>query len=391
MRYSFSDSLKNELSLFIYDRWLLAMVSIVPIVLMILMCSIFQNGAVRELPVAVVDMDNTSISRRLQRAIDAHPAMQVRSDYLSVQEAVSAMRNAEVYAVAYIGPKFTQRLIKQQSPSVDAFYNTQFVLVGRTLASSLQQVVATVSAGAAVARNLTHGETPTIKAFADSVPLRHQITPLYNMGSRYDLFLLTAIIPCLWQILMMVTMVLSYTAQHRKTGTRNWVAGAGLGGFVAKLLVYQLLFLAMGIGFLYYFYAYLQCPMHGSLSLLIGHQYLMIVATQAVASLVYFIVIEPARVLSISAAYVAPAFAFIGITFPANSMDLFPRIWRSILPITHYMRVQVTQINYGLPEIDISSQTQSLLLFLPIFVLVWLRARGIVKVSESETQHGEQL
>lgn len=390
MRYSFSDSLRNELSLFIYDKWLLAMVTIVPIILMILVCSIFQNPVVRELPVAVVDMDNTSISRRLVRAIDASPVMAVRTDYLNVHDAVSAMRNADVYAVVYIEPKFAQRMTKHESPSVDAFYNTQFVLVGRTLASALQQVIGTVSAEVAVVRDLTHGGTPTIKAFADSVPLRHQITPLYNMGSRYDQFLLTALIPCLWQILMMATMVLSYTAQHRKTGTRNWVKGAGLGGFLAKLFVYQLFFLAMGIGFLYYFYRYLQCPVQGSWSLLIFHQYLMIVATQAVASLVYFLVIEPARALSISAAYVAPAFAFIGITFPANSMGLFPQIWRNILPITHYMRVQVTQINYGLPEIDISSETQNLMLFFLVFILVWLRTRTLVNTSDHMTENGEQ-
>lgn len=379
MSRSFFRLLRDELTLFLFDKWLLALVTLIPALLMLLICSIFENGVVRELPVAVVDMDNTSVSRALVRAIDASPEMKVRTDYLSVHEAVHAMRDAKVYAVVSISPKFTEKVVKHESPTVDAFYNTQFVLVGRTLASSLQKVVTTASVTAAVVRDLSRGQTTASQAMADSMPLQHQITPLYNPGSHYDQFLVSALIPSLWQILIMAIMVLSFSAQHRRTGIAVWIDKTGLGGFLTKLLVNQVIFLAMGAGFLYYFYQYRHWPMQGSWRVLIISQYLMILATQAVASLMYFIALDPARALSLSAGYVAPAFAFIGITFPANSMALFPQIWRALLPITHYMRIQVMQVNYGADQVNVLPEALYLALFSLVFIFVWLRVRMLHK------------
>ena len=39
----------------------------------------------------------------------------------------------------------------------------------------------------------------------------------------------------------------------------------------------------------------------------------------------------------------------MGITFPVTDMNSLAQFWRSLLPISHYIELQVNQVSYGEP------------------------------------------
>ncbi|MNG04544.1 ABC-2 family transporter protein [compost metagenome] len=84
----------------------------------------------------------------------------------------------------------------------------------------------------------------------------------------------------------------------------------------------------------------------------------------------YGVIRDPARALSLAGAYTAPGFAFMGVTFPVSAMGDFAQFWRSLLPISHYVELQVGQANYGLPLDAALPQLGALLLFLLPLLLV---------------------
>ncbi|MNH19574.1 ABC-2 family transporter protein [compost metagenome] len=84
----------------------------------------------------------------------------------------------------------------------------------------------------------------------------------------------------------------------------------------------------------------------------------------------YGVIRDPARALSLAGAYTAPGFAFMGVTFPVSAMGDFAQFWRSLLPISHYVELQVGQANYGLPLDAALPQFGALLLFLLPLLLV---------------------
>jgi ABC-2 type transport system permease protein len=51
--------------------------------------------------------------------------------------------------------------------------------------------------------------------------------------------------------------------------------------------------------------------------------------------------------MSLVAGLTAPAFAFMGVTFPSTDMPFIAQLWRSILPISHYISIQIQQVNYA--------------------------------------------
>ena len=74
--------------------------------------------------------------------------------------------------------------------------------------------------------------------------------------------------------------------------------------------------------------------------------------------------------LSATGFITAPAFAFSGVGFPLLAMPAGARSWADLLPFTHYMRLQMEQLQMGAPW-SVSSRTP---LYMAILCLLMLLA-----------------
>ena len=77
-----------------------------PLLAMIFFTSLMDEGLPEDMPVGVVDLDNSSTSRALIRRLDAFQSSRVVAHYPSVAEARHAIQKNEIYAFLYI-PKGT--------------------------------------------------------------------------------------------------------------------------------------------------------------------------------------------------------------------------------------------------------------------------------------------
>ncbi|PIE72669.1 MAG: multidrug ABC transporter permease [Deltaproteobacteria bacterium] len=369
--------LGKELRLLVYDRWLLCILTILPLGLSLFVAILFQEGIVRNLPVAAVDLDHSQLSRSLIRGYDASSQLHIQT-YPCVAEATSALRKGKVYAVAIVPSSLEKDLRRGLSPRVTVFYNYQSLLVGRVLKSALFSAHATFNAGLKTLEGLFRGNIQLAQAQASAVVTRRQITPLYNVGFNYTQFLVTGLIPTIWQIIIVATMVLVWAAEERRTGVSRWLSRSAFAKVVVRFVFYQGIFLLYGMFFLVFF-VQKGWPMRGSLPELLVAQWLTIFACQLIATLFYLCIPDAPRALSLAAAYTAPSFAFLGITFPTTDMNLFPQLWRSLLPISHYMEIQVGMMNYGLKTGALLPSFKGLFAFwaviVPVFVLVVIRKK----------------
>ncbi len=80
---------------------------------------------------------------------------------------------------------------------------------------------------------------------------------------------------------------------------------------------------------------------------------------------------------SAAALYSAPAFAFVGITFPTMAMPGLARAWGELLPLTHYLRLMVEQVMRGAPAAASAAELAALVGFAVVAlpVTVWRLGR----------------
>lgn len=384
MTDSFVARLLREWRFLAADPWLASLVSWIPLLLFGSIWFIFSGGIARDLACGVVDLDDSRISRGLIRQYDASPALSVARAYRTTAEGARALRDGEIYALVILPASLEKDALRGRTPQVTAFYNSQFILIGRLLNAALQQSHGTSVAGIEVVGNLLSGSSTPNGAQAAAVPLVNQTNPLFNSSSNYAQFLVSAIVPAIWQVLIVVTTVLSLASELRRDGLARWLGPRPAAALLAKMLPFSFLFWLQGATYLWGMFVLLDWPMHGSWKVLLAAQLLTVLACQAAGACIFLLSRDPVRALSLAAAYTAPAFAFMGITFPVTDMNLAARIWRSLLPIGYYIDIQVSQANYGLPLTTVMPEFCKLAVFLLLFAAVLRLARRISKAPVAE-------
>lgn len=342
----FFQTIKTEWKIICHDAWLKALLFWLPVLLAAIIWAIFSVGIARDLPIGVVDNDNSSISRALIRNYNASPTLSVEKHFNSMEHASAAFKEGSIYALVIIPHSLEKNTLLGKSPQVTAFYNSQFILVGKLINAALLSSHGTYIAQIETFKDLVNAHGIEEQAIAEALPISSQISPLFNGNSHYGQFLVVGIIPAMWQIIIIATVLLVLAHPLRKSTLEEWLPNINFIDVLVKLIPYVFVFWLQGIVYISVFYGVLHWPMHGSWFLLIFAQLFFVIACASLAALLFFLTLDVTRSMSLVAAIAAPAFAFMGVTFPTTDMSLLARIWHSLLPTSHYIKIQIEQVNY---------------------------------------------
>lgn len=202
------------------DKWLLSCLTWVPILLSLTIWGVFSAGIARDLPIGVVDLQHSQLSRKLIQTLDASSTLSVDYYYTSANEAKNAMIEGDIYAFAVIPSKFDQDILLHRQPQLSVFFNSQYILVAKLINSAVAQAQGYFDAQVQVMGNLAKGNTTTLSALGQAVPVSTQITALFNRNTNYAQFLVTAIVPAIWQICIVVSTILILAAHFRIYGAK---------------------------------------------------------------------------------------------------------------------------------------------------------------------------
>ena len=381
---TFGHHIKAEWHLITQSAWLKALLFGIPILLAVIMWAVFSKGIASDLPVGVVDNDNSVISRGLVRAYDATPSLQIKVYFNSTKAASFALKEGSIYAYVIIPEGLERDTLLGKSPQVTAFYNSQFILIGKLVSSALLGAHSFYVAQLDTLKDLVDSHGQLSEAIAEAVPIAYQITPLFNSNSHYGQFLVAAVIPAMWQILIIATLVIVVAAPMSADQGNRWLIDLNMTTLIKRLSLYLLIFWLQGITFVSVFYGVLHWPMHGSWLLLIIGQFLLVLACAGVATLLFFITLDVTRAMSLVAGLTAPAFAFMGVTFPSTDMPFIAQLWRSLLPISHYISIQIQQVNYATSLTASASHYLALIAFIGCFYLskiILIKRQKILKTQ----------
>ena len=342
-----SDAFVSEI-IEIKNSWYkFSLITVLPIMSFILIISIFFDGVVRDMPIVVVDNDKSSLSKKLLSNINASPTIKIIQTCASTKDALEFVRSTKAYGVVIVPSHFKKNILLQKQPKVTAMLNTQYILIGKILTSALTTTVMQSSAQIEYVKNLSVKKISKVSIDAIS-PIGLQITPFFNTYQNYFLFLVSALLPAIWQIFIVIATLVSFGSMFKAKLEKDFFKDKYIEmRIIGKLLPYTFAYVFLGVGFLFYIYGTLGWEFQGSFSITIFAIFLTTVAYQGVALLLFVTGFDYTRSLSLGAVYTAPAFAFLGVTFPIFNMNEFALFWRNLLPISHYMEIQISQANYG--------------------------------------------
>lgn len=111
-----------------------------PLVVVIFFTSLMNEGLPTDMPVGIVDQDNTPTTRQMVRTLDAFQTSHVVAYYPTVNEARHAIQRNEIYAFLYIPKGTTAGLMNASQPKISFYYSSVSLVAGSMLFRDLKTV-----------------------------------------------------------------------------------------------------------------------------------------------------------------------------------------------------------------------------------------------------------
>lgn len=331
--------------------FLLALSTIVPLALMALLTFVFSAGLATRLPIAVLDLDSSDLSRSIIRMVDASQDTAVSVHVAELAEGRHLILNGDVHGLLMLPKNLERDVFAGRRPEVVFFYNTQTLTTGNLTLRGVSGALPTAAAGIRLALRTAEGE-PYEMAQADLTPIPVQIHALFNPTLNYVHFLLAALIPSVLQIIIVTSSAYSIGLDMEtpyRLQTLRWLGGGLWPAMAGKIAPYTLLFLTMlGLSDAVLF-GYLELPLNGHRGVLVLAGLLFIIACQMFGVLMALILKPVGTAVSIATLLTAPAFGFMGIGFPRLGMNAFAYHWGALLPGTWYLMARIDQTIRGTP------------------------------------------
>lgn len=299
--------------------------------------SIYQRAVARDIPIAVLDFDGSSLSRALRNALDAAPELElVQRPIGSVQEAEELLHRGEIVGVFVIPDDMTVSLTRGARAHVQLAVDMSNIVTGRTALRAAQKIVATV--GGAVQLEVTRklGERRE-KALARVAPVAVDEHISFNPTTNYVIYIVpTAVFFFLHVYVLIAAASLflpttSVPGAFRKLGASLAIAVLSFGAgalFFYGLLPVQGVTAVSG-----------PATLLGALGVLIAVDLLMAVA---------FAMVAPSPFLALEVTVVLGMLSMMlsGVTWPT---DMFPGVLQQLadlIPLTPFAKAMRVFLHY---------------------------------------------
>lgn len=300
--------------------------------------TLMNEGQPEKLPVAVVDMDHSYLSRRVCHELEATQGVHVRAVYDNHHEARLAMQRGEIFAFYEI-PKGTYNEVLQfHAPRFGLYTNNAYLLSGSL--SYRQLATLGVMAGAAVQREVFRKKGYDEERIMGLIqPIEFDTHPIGNPWVNYRIYLMTTLIPAIIAFLALLHTVYLVSREIKERTVGAWLRKAGgdsVKALAGKVLPYTLHYSLLAMVANLLMFGVLHFPMAGSWPLLMLFTVLLVGAAQCAGVFIAGCIGDWQMMMGISAVYGALSFSLSGFSFPIEAM---PRIWGGIswiYPIRHY-------------------------------------------------------
>ena len=300
--------------------------------------TMMAEGQPEKLPVAVVDMDHSYLSRRVCHELDATQGVSVKAVYDNHREARLAMQRGEIFAFYEI-PKGTYNEVLQfHAPHFGLYTNNAYLLSGSL--SYKQLATLGMMAAAAVQREVFRKKGYDEERIMGIIqPIEFDTHPIGNPWVNYRIYLMTTLIPAIIAFLALLHTVYLISRELMEGTVRNWMRKAGgdsvkalLGKMLPYTFHYSLLVMIANL----LMFGLLHFPMTGSWPLLMLFSLLLVAAAQSAGIFIAGCIGDEQMMMGITAVYGALSFSLSGFSFPIEAM---PRVFTGIswlYPIRHY-------------------------------------------------------
>ena len=341
MKKSWIEIFKDELKLILEDKSILLTCLVAPILYAFFVGSIYMEKEVTDIPIAVVDQDHTSLSRKVSQLIDANQKVKVYGHYSSMEDAMFHFNNLEVQGILLIPKDFQKKTFNLDQAYVELVLNNTKFLTSNEINKGVQEVILMVAGGVRVQYFISQ-EIPVELAKQKAQPVLPVLRSVYNATNNYGDYLL----PILLVLILQQTLLIAFgqSAVHElKHGMLQNIKDLSFADFIkvfsAKGTYYIVLYMVYLFVFFKLIFPHYHLAFKGEMPLhiLAGTLFLIVVILYTIFLSTFFK--TPIGWTEVMAFSTYPLFLVSGYSWPIEVMPKLLQFFANLLPATPYYRL----------------------------------------------------
>lgn len=353
-----------------------------PLFCFVFFTSLMAEGLPTDMPLGLVDNDNTTTSRSLARNLDAFEMTSIKEQYANVTEAREAVQRGDIYGFYYI-PKGTTRKAQRQELPVVSFYTNYSYLVAGSLLYRDMRTMSELASGAA-SRTVLYAKGATERqAMAFLQPIVIDSHAINNPWLNYNVYLSNVILPGLLMLFIFMVTVFSIGTEVKYNTVHDWLImarGSMFHALAGKLIPQTLIFFLIGIAFAIGLYGVLHFPCHCGVPTMLLVMFLGIIGAQGLGVFMFAMLPTLRMSLSFASLWGVISFSICGMSYPVMAMHPTLQGLSYLFPLRHYFLLYVNCALDGYPLMNAAPYVVGLLLFAMLPLLLLRRLKKMLLV-----------
>ncbi len=310
--------------------------------------SFFQQGLPHDLPIGIVDNDQSWVSREFARNLDA-TQLGKTVKYDTFQEAREDMMKGKLTSICVIPENMYSDILSNRQPEFTYYLNGLYFVGG---ALAYKDILTLVNlANGAVKREVLRARGYNDNAIMGMIqPLNIDVHQIGNAYTNYGYYLTNVMLPGMLEMIVIIILIYSLgaemkyrTSRHLMNITDNSITIALTG----KLIVFTALFTVLGVIMEFLLYHWMHFPITGSVWNMIINVFLLILASEGIAIFIIGCLPVTRLALSVGALYSVMGFSLSGFTLPIEAMPSYIQGLAAAFPLRHYYLFYVQEVIFG--------------------------------------------
>ena len=378
------DIFKKELSLIFEDKSILLTCLVAPILYAFFIGSIYSKKEVTNIPIAIVDLDHSDLSRKVSQLINSSEKVSINGHYSSFEDAMYQFNNLEVQGIVIIPDDFQKKTMNLDGAHIELVLNNTKFLTSNEINKAVQKVILTISGGVRM-KFLISNNIPIELAKQKAQPILPVIKSIYNATNNYGDYLL----PILLILILQQTLIIGFgqsIVHEFRHGILKHFENINFFEFTriisAKSFYYILLYSIYFFVFYKLIFPHFSISFNGpiSLHLILSFLFISVVVIYTIIFASFFkTTIGWTEVLAFST---YPLFLVSGYSWPIEAMPRGLQLFANILPSTPYFNVFNSLATEGAKLNNITNGFLHLLVLLLLgYFLLYIRFK-IIKYKQ---------
>ncbi|MDW5290257.1 ABC transporter permease [Formosa sp. PL04] len=357
-KVSFWNAVATEWNAIKLDKALISTFLSVAFVILIVYTYLYSREVITEVPVAIVNQDESKTSRDYISMLNASKGIYTKTNYTDLKAAEEDYYENIVKGIVVIPKDFGKDLRRGRQTTISTYADASNMLFYKEILGDVTVTTGYFNAGIAIKKEMAKGNSMA-QAKANYSPVQAVTTSLFNVSSGYATYLIPVLTALIVQLVLLMGIgIINGTRHEDNKMLSNFPRLLHKGGTIPVLLgksfVYTSLFsiiLPLQIGIVYSLFS---IPVRSSIWMvyLFSLPYLLAIVFFGIAISSLFKRREDSIVFIVLTSI--PSLMLSGLSFPIETFPKFYQYFTQIIPSTPGINgfVKLTQMEATISEVS---------------------------------------